>query len=80
MLSPTFFSSGFILMILKSCSSPGSRVTGWPLRIDRFGVVAEAFECLGDLDERAEAGYPQDFSVHHVTDVMLFEEVSQTSG
>src|SRR5579864_422430 len=25
MLSPTFFSSGLILMILKSCSAPGSR-------------------------------------------------------
>ena len=27
---PTFFSSGFILMILKSCSRPGSRCSGWP--------------------------------------------------
>ena len=42
--------------------------------IGGFGLVAEAFDSLGDLDKCAECGDPQDFPVHHVANVMAREE------
>jgi hypothetical protein len=47
---------------------------GLAISVHRFGVVAESFDAFGDLDECAETGHPQDFSVHHITYVMLREE------
>ena len=73
MLRPTFFSSGLILMILKSCSSPASNASVG-LAVYCFGVVAETFNAFGNLYKRAECGNPKDFAVNDVSDTMLREE------
>src|SRR5215470_17295847 len=42
--------------------------------VDRFGVMAEAFNAIGDLDEGAEACNPQDFAMQNVAYMVLLEE------
>ena len=42
--------------------------------IDGFGIVAETFNSVGQLDKRAEAGYAEHFAVQNVADMMLLEE------
>ena len=67
-------------MILNSNSTPGSSLIGLPLRVHRFGVVAQAFDSVGDLDERAEAGQPQHLALEHIAHAMLFEEALPDIG
>ena len=39
--------------------------------VDRFRVVAQAFDSIGDFHERAEACQPQDFPVDDVANTVL---------
>ena len=47
---------------------------GLSVAIDGFGVVAEAFDALSDLDKRSEVRHAQNLAMHDVADTMLREE------
>src|SRR6516162_6424233 len=74
MLSPTFFSAGFILMILKSNSWPGSSLMGAPCESNGLRVVAQALDSVGDLDKRPEARQSKHLAMDHIAHAMLIEE------
>src|SRR5256885_2088678 len=44
------------------------------IAVQGFGLVAQAFDALGDFDERTECGYAQNFSVDNVANMMSLEE------
>ena len=44
------------------------------VRVDGFGVVAQAFDSVGDLDKCAEAGQAQHLAVDDIAHAMLLEE------
>ena len=54
--------------------SGGFQVHGLSVAVDRFRVMAEAFDTLGNLDKRAEIRHAQNFAMHDIADTMLLEE------
>jgi hypothetical protein len=50
------------------------------IRVDCFGVVAESFNAVGDFNESAETGYPQDLTMQYIADVMRLEETFPNVG
>ena len=52
----------------------GFELHGLAISIDGFGVVAEAFDAFGNLDECAKISHAQDFAMDDVADPVLGEE------
>src|ERR1019366_8828912 len=52
----------------------GFQLDGLALRVRRFRVVAQAFDAIGNLDERAEAGQAQHLAMDDIAHVMLLEK------
>src|ERR1035437_8010238 len=42
--------------------------------VGSFGVMAQALDSIGNLDDRTKAGEPQNLAVNDVPNLMLFEE------
>ena len=47
---------------------------GLAVSVHCFRLVAQTFNAFRDLDKRSERGYPQDFAVNHIADMMCREE------